>query len=101
MKAKFTTPKLSKTSKYWYVHYRYEGKQFRETSGLNKIENEKERELCYKELCLEILADLKKGWNPNLPDEIQQDMYIIEALRFARKEKTIYHIKPMAVIMEL
>jgi hypothetical protein len=61
MKAKFTTPKLSKTSKYWYVHYRYEGKQFRETSGLNKIENEKERELCYKELCLEILADLKKS----------------------------------------
>jgi hypothetical protein len=44
MKAKFTTPKLSKTSKYWYVHYRYEGKQFRETSGLNKIENEKERD---------------------------------------------------------
>jgi hypothetical protein len=61
MKAKFTTPKLSKTSKYWYVHYRYEGKQFRETSGLNKIEK-KERELCYKELCLEILADLKKRW---------------------------------------
>jgi hypothetical protein len=59
MKAKFTTPKLSKTSKYWYVHYRYEGKQFRETSGLNKIENG--RGVCYKELCLEILADLKKG----------------------------------------
>jgi hypothetical protein len=99
MKAKFTTPKLSKTSKYWYVHYRYEGKQFRETSGLNKIEK-KERELCYKELCLEILADLKKRWK-NLPDEIQQqDMYIIEALRFVL-EKTIYHIKPMAVIMEL
>jgi hypothetical protein len=52
MKAKFTTPKLSKTSKYWYVHYRYEGKQFRETSGLNKIE--RKGKLCYKELCLEI-----------------------------------------------
>jgi hypothetical protein len=92
MKAKFTTPKLSKTSKYWYVHYRYEGKQFRETSGLNKIENEKERELCYKELCLEILADLKKV-ESNLPDEIQQqDMYIIEALRFALEKKKRQYI---------
>jgi hypothetical protein len=42
MKAKFTTPKLRKLLNIG-IFYRYEGKQFRETSGLNKIENEKER----------------------------------------------------------
>ena len=89
MKSKFTIPKLNKQSKYWYVHYRYEGKQFRETNGLNKIEDLKEREVEYNNLCKAILVDLNKGWNPNLPDGIQQqeDMFIVESLRFALDKK--------------
>ena len=89
MKTKFTLPKLNKKSKYWYVHYRYEGKQFRETNGLNKIEDLKIRESEYNELCKAILTELKNGWNPNLPDDVQQqtDMFIIEALRFSLEKK--------------
>jgi len=89
MNTKFTKPKLNKSSKYWYVHYRYEGKQFRETNGLNKIEDLKTRELEYHTLCKSILIDLEKGWNPNLPDgvQMQNDMYIVEALRFALENK--------------
>lgn len=89
MKEKFTKPKLSKTSKYWYVHFRYEGKQFRETMGLNKIADLKKREAEYKELCQLLLIDLTNGWNPNLPNNIQhQDkMKFIEALKFALEKK--------------
>ena len=89
MNEKFTQPKLNKSSKYWYVHYRYEGKQFRETNGLNKIEDLKIREVEYHNLCKTILVDLQKGWNPNIPDgiQLQSDMLIIEALRFALDKK--------------
>jgi len=89
MNTKFTKPKLNKSSKYWYVHYRYEGKQFRETNGLNKIEDLRIREVEYHNLCKAILVDLEKGWNPNLPDgvQMQNDMFVIEALRFALEKK--------------
>jgi len=89
MKSKFTIPKLNKSSKYWYIHYRYEGVQFRETFGLNKIEDLKLRESEYNDACNALLVDLKSGWNPNIPDGVQQhsDMFIIEALRFALDKK--------------
>jgi integrase len=89
MHTKYTTPKLSKNQKGWYVHYRYEGKQFRETNGLNKIPDLKTREQEYEKLCRDILIELKSGWNPNIPDGVQNhaDMFIIEALRFALEKK--------------
>lgn len=89
MKSKFTIPKLNKSSKYWYAHYRYEGIQFRETWGLNKITDLKERESNYKDYCKMLLKDLESGWNPNIPDAIQgqEDMYIVEALRFSLEKK--------------
>ena len=92
MKSKFTTPKLNKSSKYWYVHYRYEGVQFRDTFGLNKIEDLKVRESEYDKLCIDIHNDLKNGYNPNLPDgiQLQNDMYIVEALRFALEKRQQY-----------
>lgn len=92
MKSKFTTPKLNKSSKYWYVHYRYEGVQFRDTFGLNKIEDLKVRESEYVKLCIDIHNDLKSGFNPNLPDGIQikNDMCIVEALRFALEKREQY-----------
>lgn len=89
MKSKFTIPKLNKSSKYWYAHYRYDGIQFRETWGLNKITDLKERESSYKDYCKMLLKDLESGWNPNLPDEIQQqsDMFIVQSLRFSLEKK--------------
>lgn len=89
MNSKYTTPKLNKKSKYWYIHYRYEGKQFRETLGLNKIEDLKEREAEYNEACLAILKDLKNGWNPHLPDgiQVQTEMFIVESLKFSLEKK--------------
>lgn len=88
MKSKYTTPKLNKASKYWYVHYRYEGVQFRETNGCNKIEDLRVREIEYNNLCKAILIDLENGFNPNIKDFIQyKEMYFIEALRFALEKK--------------
>jgi len=89
MKSKFTIPKLNKSSKYWYVHYRYEGIQFRDTYGLNKIEDLKVRESEYNDVCKALLIDLKNGFNPNLPQgvQLQNDMFIIEALKFSIEKK--------------
>lgn len=89
MKSKYTIPKINKSSKYWYAHFRYEGVQYRYTWLLNKIENLKERESSYNDYIKILLDDLKKGWNPNIPDEIQmqEDMYFVEALRFALEKK--------------
>jgi hypothetical protein len=89
MKSKFTIPKLNKSSKYWYVHYRYEGKQFRETHGLNKIEDLKIREAEYVKLCGDMHLDLKNGYNPSMPDDNQpqNDMFIIKTLQEFIDEK--------------
>lgn len=89
MKNKFTIPKLNKSSKYWYVHYRYEGVQFRETYGLNKIEDLSLREFEYDKVCKSLLVQLSKGWNPNITDNINMstDMYFVEALKFALAQK--------------
>lgn len=89
MKSKFTIPKLLKAKRFWYVHFRYEGVQFRETYGLNKIADLKIRESEYNELSRSLLKKLQNGWNPNIADDIQNhaDYYIIEALRFALEKK--------------
>jgi hypothetical protein len=63
-----------------------------ERQVLNKIENEKERELCYKELCLEILADLKKGWNPTCLTKFSRICISLRKVCFRKEKKTIYHI---------
>jgi len=89
MNERYTTPKLVKAERGWYVYFRYDGKQFRHSYGLNKIENIAKREIEYREVCRLLLIDLKSGWNPNLPEgvQMQNDMYVIEALRFALEKK--------------
>lgn len=89
MNERFTIPKLVKAQRGWYVYFRYDGKQFRDSYGKNKIENLAKREIEYREVCRLLLIDLKSGWNPNLPEgvQMQNDMYIIEALRFALEKK--------------
>jgi len=86
---KYTIPKISKTTRLWYVHYRYEGKQFREKHHYNKIEDLKERQVYFEELCKDILAQLKTGWNPNIKidQKKESELTIIEAFDLALKEK--------------
>ena len=89
MANKYTIPKLSKTTSLWYVHFRYEGKQFRYKLNYNKIEDLKERQMSFESLCRVILEDLKKGWNPNIKgiSAPKKDFTLIEALKFALEKK--------------
>lgn len=89
MTTKYTIPKLSKTTNLWYVHFRYEGKQFRYKLHYNKIEDLKEREMSFIGLCKAILEDLKKGWNPNIKGIAapKTEFTLIEALKFALEKK--------------
>jgi len=89
MKVKYTIPKISKTTSLWYVHFRYDGKQFRYKLHYNKIEDLKERQIYFEELCKVIHEDLKKGWNPNIKgiSTPKIDLTLIEALKFALEKK--------------
>lgn len=89
MQTKYTIPKISKTTSLWYVHFRYEGKQFRYKLHYNKIEDLKEREMSFIGLCKAILEDLKKGWNPNIKGIAapKNELTLIEALKFALEKK--------------
>lgn len=91
MRSRYTIPKLCKNTKYWYIHYRFDGKQFRETFGLNSIKDLKKREKEYKIHCASLLLELEKGWNPNVSNEanIQSELYIIEALKYSFDKKKL------------
>lgn len=83
-----TTPKLSKAKRGWYIHFRYDGKQFRYMEGLNKIVDLKDREYEFDKLRIVITNRLNRGWNPNIVEGIhQQQMEIITALSFALEKK--------------
>ena len=85
----YTTPKLSKTGISWFVHFRFEGKQFRYKYGLNRIEDLIERERKFLILCEVLEKDLKAGWNPNIPEIIptQSELTLVEALEFSLDKK--------------
>lgn len=89
MKANYSIPKITK-SKYWYVHFRYNGKQFRYKYGLNLIEDPKEKEKEANLLRDALHLKLKGGWNPQIPDIVatQSDLSFISALDFAIEKKT-------------
>lgn len=89
MKANYSIPKITK-SKYWYVHFRYNGKQFRYKYGLNLIEDPKEKEKEANLLRDALHLKLKGGWNPQIPDVVatQSDLSFISALDFAIEKKT-------------
>ena len=61
MKPTFSIPKVSKTTNNWYVHFRYEGKQFRYKLNLNKIEDLEERAIRFNNLARAIYEQLKDG----------------------------------------
>lgn len=67
MKNIFTVPKLSKASASWYVHFRFNGKQYRLKENINRIADLKEREQRFDILARFTHQELKKGWNPETP----------------------------------
>lgn len=89
MSAKYSIPKLSKNASSWYVYFNYNGKRYRYKHDLNRIKDLKERESEFNTLAEFLKLELKKGWNPELPEIItqKQDFYIIDALRFALDKK--------------
>jgi len=91
MKERYTLPKLVKAKRGWYIYFKYDGTQVRDSYNLNKIDNLNKREAESREICRLILNRLKDGWNPNIPFgvQIQNDMYIVESLRFAFEKKKL------------
>lgn len=86
---KYTAPKLSRALKGWYVHFRYNGKQYRYKLKLNYIENLKERERQFLILCDVYRDKLKSGWNPEAPNinVEKSNLTVIEAFDLALKNK--------------
>jgi len=93
MKSIYTIPKLVKyddLSKPWFVFFRYSGKLFRYKYGINYITNLKKREAEANIICDALLQKLKEGWNPNVPDVVNNFSCLTfsEALDFAIEKKT-------------
>ena len=93
MKSIYTIPKLVKyddLSKPWFVFFRYSGKLFRYKYGINYITNLKKREAEANIICDALLQKLKEGWNPNIPDVVNNfsSLTFSEALDFAIEKKT-------------
>ncbi len=92
MKSIFSIPKVVKyddLSKPWFVFFRYNKKLFRYKFGINYIQNYRERLIEANLIRDALLQKLKDGWNPNIPDIIQQqsELNLIEALDFALDKK--------------
>lgn len=93
MKSIYTIPKVVKyddLSKPWFVYFRYNKVLFRYKYGINYINNYKKREVEANLLRDALYQKLKEGWNPQVPDPIQQqsNLTFIEALDFALEKKT-------------
>lgn len=86
---KYTQPKLSQAQRGWFIHFRYNGKQYRFSEGLNKIKDLKQRAYEYEKLHIVILSRLKKGWNPsiNIILEQQSNYNLIEGIDLALEKK--------------
>lgn len=93
MKSIYTIPKVVKyddLSKSWFVYFRYNKVLFRYKYGINYISNYKKRELEANLLRDALYQKLREGWNPQIPDPIQQqsNLTFILALDFALEKKT-------------
>lgn len=92
MKSIYTIPKVVKyddLSKSWFVYFRYDKKLFRFKYGINYIDNYKKRLVEANAIQEALLQKLKEGWNPNIPDVIQQhsELTFSDALDFALEKK--------------
>jgi len=93
MKSIYSTPKVVKyddLSKPWFVYFRYNKVLFRYKYGINYIIDLKKREKEANLLRDALHEKLKEGWNPTIPDVIQEqtDLIIGKALDFAMEKKS-------------
>lgn len=86
---KYTIPKVSKTTHLWYVHFRYDGKQFRYKEDYNKIVDPKEKEMYFEEFAKSLLKQLRDGWNPLIKESMpaKTKLTLTESLKFALEKK--------------
>ena len=91
----YSTPKLCKASKGWYVHFRYSGIQKRYKFKLNYITDLNERDREFNMLRRALHQKLKEGWNPLVPEvvELGDEMTLLSALDFCL-EKIQKRLKP-------
>jgi integrase len=89
MKNTFTIPKLSKAAKSWYVHFRFNGKQYRLKENINRIADLKEREERFNILARFTHQELKNGWNPEIPEIREEEVIltVIEAFDWSLEQK--------------
>jgi len=89
MAVTFSIPKINKTQDKWYVHFRYNKKQFRFRFNLNEIENLEEKSMQFDVLRELLYEKLTKGWNPNIKEipETGTNYTIATALDFAIEKK--------------
>jgi integrase len=85
----YTQPKLSKAARGWYLHFRYDGKQYRFNENLNKLKDLKERAYEYEKLRRVILSRLVGGWNPSISFIIENKINytIVESIDLGLEKK--------------
>ena len=88
-KSIYTTPKVCRSEKGWYVWFRYSGSLKRYKLGINYIKNISEREKQANALVAALLLKLKKGWNPLVPElpQLGEDLTLMDALNFCLDQK--------------
>lgn len=92
MKSIYSIPKVVKyddLSKSWFVYFRYNKILFRYKYGINYITDLKKREKEANLLRDALHQKLKEGWDPTLPEVIQEqtNLSFAEALDFAMEKK--------------
>jgi len=89
METIFTIPKLYKSAKGWYLRFVVNGKEYRKTFDLNRIEDLDERELQFLKAADAVHAQLKSGYNPDktILGIGSPNMTFLESLDFAMEKK--------------
>lgn len=89
MPKKYTIPKLTKSPKGWYIHYRVNGVQFRKKNDYNRIKDLKLREIEFNILIKFVTRDLENGWDPTAPilQKQKSTLNVIEAFDLTLKNR--------------
>lgn len=90
MKPVYTIPKIHNTGKDWYVWFRYNKVLIKKRYDINRIKDLKERQKQIEVLQSILLDQLKRDWNPLVPDLAKQegkDFTLYQALEFALDKK--------------
>lgn len=92
---KGSSKKKEETKNDWYINYSYEGKQVRVKGDLNRIKDDKEKELEAEILLLSIKQDLANGFNPfkkhKWIETLKKDRTLLSEAIILFKEYNIEH----------